>query len=64
MAAKRKPKGEEKQPTYQEQFQARVRRVLAVMQQERIDWRGIPTFTQDGRVGVRVVPVEMQTEGR
>jgi hypothetical protein len=40
-------------------FQERVQRVMAVMQQERIDWRGIPFLTPDGRIGVRVVPVEM-----
>ena len=41
-------------------FQARVSRVLAVMREERIDWRGIPLVTPDGRIGVRVVPVEME----
>ena len=40
-------------------FQARVQRVLAVMQQERIDWRGIAVIGPDGRIGVRVVPMEM-----
>ena len=40
-------------------FEARVNRVLAVMREERIDWRGIPLVTPDGRIGVRVVPVEM-----
>ena len=42
-----------------QRLQARVRRVLAVMQQERIDWRGMPFLTRDGRIGVRVRPVEM-----
>jgi hypothetical protein len=40
-------------------FQERVNRVLAVMRQERIDWRGIPVLTPDGRISVQVVPVEM-----
>jgi len=42
-----------------ERFRKRVGRVLAVMRQERIDWRGRPYLTSDGRVGVRVEPVEM-----
>ena len=41
-------------------FEARVNRVLAVMREERIDWRGVPLVTPDGRIGVRVVPVEME----
>ena len=41
-------------------FEARVNRVLAVMREERIDWRGIPLVTPDGRIGVRVVPAEME----
>jgi len=40
-------------------FQKRVQRVLAVMQEERIDWRGVPHVTADGRIGVRILPVEM-----
>lgn len=40
-------------------FQERVQRVLAVMQEERIDWRGVPHVTPDGRIGVRILPVEM-----
>jgi len=40
-------------------FQQRVQRVMAVMQQERIDWRGIPFLTPDGRIGVRVLPVDL-----
>jgi hypothetical protein len=39
-------------------FETRVNRVLAVMREERIDWRGVPLVTPDGRIGVRVVPVE------
>ena len=42
-----------------QRFQQRVRRVLAVMQEERIDWRGVPFLMSDGRIGVRVCPVEM-----
>jgi len=42
-----------------ERFQARVNKVLAVMREEQIDFRGIPTITQDGRIAVRIVPVEM-----
>jgi hypothetical protein len=42
----------------QERFQHRVQRVLAVMQAERIDWRGLPVITADGRIAVRVVPVD------
>ncbi|MCJ7822568.1 MAG: hypothetical protein MUQ26_05760 [Armatimonadetes bacterium] len=41
-------------------FEARVNRVLAAMKEERIDWRGVPLVTPDGRIGVRVVPVEME----
>ena len=41
-------------------FQIRVEHVLAVMKEERIDFRGVPAITQDGRIGVQVVPVEMQ----
>lgn len=42
-----------------ERFRERVARVLKVMQEERIDWRGVPFVTPDGRIGVRVVPAEM-----
>lgn len=42
-----------------ERFQRRLRRVLTVMQEERIDWRGVPYVSPDGRIAVRVVPVEM-----
>ena len=40
-------------------FQERVQRVLEVMREERVDWRGVPVITPDGRIAVRVVPVEM-----
>jgi hypothetical protein len=42
-----------------QRFQQRVQRVLAVMREERVDWRGVAFLTPDGRIGVRVVPVEM-----
>ena len=42
-----------------QRFGRRVERVLAVMREERIDWKGVPFIAPDGRVGVRVVPVEM-----
>ncbi len=40
-------------------FEERVNRVLQVMREQRIDWRGIPFVTPEGRIAVRVVPVEM-----
>ena len=43
----------------QERFRQRVQRVLDVMQEERVDFRGVPHITPEGRIGVRVVPVEM-----
>ena len=52
---------EEIQAMQQARFQERVQRVLAVMQRERVDWRGVPFVAADGRIGVRVVPVEAQT---
>jgi len=45
-----------------QRFQERVQRVLAVMTRERIDWRGIACITPDGRIAVRVVPIEMSPE--
>ena len=45
----------------QERFRRRVERVLAVMNEERIDWRGVAFIAPDGRIGTRVVPVEMET---
>lgn len=44
-----------------QRFEERVRRVLAVMQQERIDWRGAAYVAPDGRIGVRVMPVEIES---
>lgn len=43
----------------QQRFRQRVDRVVAVMNEERIDWRGVPFIGPDGRIGVRVHPVEM-----
>jgi len=43
----------------QTRFRERVQRVLEVMQEERIDWRGIAFIAPDGRIGVRVVPVDL-----
>jgi len=43
----------------QARFQERVERVLAVMRRERVDFRGLPFIGDDGRIGVRVVPIEM-----
>jgi len=42
----------------QERFQQRVQRVLAVMREERVDWRGAAFITPDGRIAVRVFPIE------
>jgi hypothetical protein len=39
-------------------FQQRVERVLEVMRRERVDWRGMAYITPEGRIAVRVVPVE------
>jgi alkanesulfonate monooxygenase SsuD/methylene tetrahydromethanopterin reductase-like flavin-dependent oxidoreductase (luciferase family) len=43
-----------------ERFAERVQRVLAVMREERVDWRGAAFVTPDGRIAVRVMPVPMQ----
>ena len=40
-------------------FAERVQRVLAVMQEERVDWRAAPFISADGRIGTRVVPVDL-----
>jgi hypothetical protein len=42
-----------------QRFQERVERVLEVMRRERVDWRGVPFISADGRIGVRVLPVEV-----
>jgi hypothetical protein len=39
-------------------FQERVERVLEVMRRERVDWRGVPFIAADGRIGVRVLPLD------
>jgi len=41
-----------------QRFQQRVERVLMVMRRERVDWRGLPFISPDGRIGVRVVPFD------
>ena len=41
-----------------QRFQQRVERVLEVMRRERVDWRGMAYITPEGRIAVRVVPVE------
>ena len=46
----------------EERRRQRIQRVLEVMRRERIDWRGVPFVTPDGRIAVRVVPVEMAPE--
>jgi len=47
-----------------QRFQQRVERVMEVMREQRIDWRGIPYITPEGRIAVRVVPVEMDQPPR
>jgi hypothetical protein len=42
-----------------ERFEQRVNRVLQVMREQRVDWRGVPYITPEGRIAVRIVPVEM-----
>ena len=49
----------ELQEINRQRFQQRVNRVLEVMTQQRIDWRGVPYITPEGRIAVRIVPVEM-----
>jgi len=47
-------------------FSERVQRVLVVMQREGVDWRAVPFVTPDGRIGTRVMPVDLparQTDG-
>jgi len=43
-------------------FQRRVQRVIAAMQKEQVDFRGVPYIAPDGRVGANVVPVDKLTE--
>ena len=42
-----------------QRFNERVQRVLQVMGQERIDWQGRPIITPDGRIEVKLYPVEI-----
>ena len=44
----------------QQRFRARVQRVLEVMREERIDWRGAPYITLEGKIAVRLLPTEME----
>lgn len=44
-----------------QRFQERVNRVLAVMREERIDWRAVLYVTPEGRIAARVAPAEMQS---
>ena len=44
-----------------QRFQARLDRVLAVMREERIDWRAVAYVTADGRLAARVAPVDVPT---
>ena len=53
------PTDEQIEALKQTRFRERVERVLAVMQTERVAWRGIPVVTPDGRIGVQVVPVDV-----
>ncbi len=48
----------------QERFGRRVQRVLEVMKEERVDWRGVPFIAPDGRIGVRVMPVDAANAAR
>ncbi|MFB3882890.1 MAG: hypothetical protein ACE149_16620 [Armatimonadota bacterium] len=50
---------EEIRAMQRQRFQQRVERVLEVMRRERVDWRGLPFIGADGRIGVRVVPIEL-----
>jgi len=43
-----------------ERFAARVAKVREVMQEQRVDFRGLPLITADGRIAVQIIPVEMQ----
>ena len=42
-----------------ERLRQRVERVLEAMRRERIDWRPVAFITPDGRIALRVVPIEM-----
>jgi hypothetical protein len=49
---------EELEALRRRRFAERVGRVLEVMREEGIDWRGMATISADGRIVTRVVPVE------
>jgi len=49
---------EELEALRRQRFAERVGRVLEVMREEGIDWRGVATISPDGRIVTRVVPVE------
>ena len=51
---------EEMERVRQQRYQARVERVLLAMQREGVDWRAVAFVTPDGRIGTRVVPVDMR----
>jgi len=54
---------EQMQELQQRRFQARVRHVLQEMNEQRIDWQGVPEWVPDSaggwRLVIRVVPVPM-----
>jgi hypothetical protein len=56
-----RPSDQELETLARQRFQERVNRVLAVMREERVDWRAVPYVTPDGRIAARVAPVEMQS---
>ena len=45
-----------------DRFRQRVERVLEAMRRERIDWRALAFITPDGRIALRVVPIEMSPQ--
>ena len=53
---------EELEQLRRERFEVRVKTVLAVMQEQKIDWRGVPYITPDGAIKVRLLPVEMKEQ--
>jgi hypothetical protein len=54
------PSDEELEEMRRRRFEERVQRVLEVMRQERVDWRGAPFIGPDGRILVRILPVEAE----
>ena len=58
-AERREVSDEEIERLRRERFGERVRRVLEVMHRERVDWQATPFITPDGRIGTRVMPVEL-----